>query len=1095
MSTPLLAADLLLVFNAQPGATLLLSPAWVIVGASDDYLAATLTERDVIVGQHIFDAFPDNPDAPEADGVANVRASLQQVLTTKQPHDMAPQHYDVPDRARPGHFVERHWKPRHTPVLDAQGEVQFIIQSVQDITEGVLAERQLRDSQAAEQVARTEADVQRQRFYEVLLQLPAHVAVHEGPDQVFTFVNPGYQRIANGRALLGHPIRTVWPELADHGILDIFERVYHTGEPFTAAGLPVQADFTRTGKLEEVYYDFFFLALRDAQGQITGVLNFSYDVTSAVRARQQVEQLNQELEARVQERTREAERQRRQWEQLFLRVPAAVCIFDGPEWVYEFVNPGYQAMFPGRALLGKPLLDALPELHGQPLVGILRHVYDTGEPFQESEVLVPLARHEGGPIEDIYFDLTYLARYDEHGQIDGFVTYAHDVSEQVRARQEREALQAERLAAAERRAREREDLYQVFEQAPVVVALLRGPEHFFHYRNPAFQALFPGRALTGRLYAEAMPEIVAAGLLPELDCVYATGQPYFGTAVPFVTTPPDGSAPHERYYDFSYEPYRESGAIVGVSIFAYDVTEQTRAQQEREAERQQLHKLFMEAPAPIVILDGPTLVYQLVNPAYQRIFPGRALLGKPLLDALPEMRGIPLLDDLQHTYDTGETLMAQELPLMMARHDGAPLEEIYWTFTYQARRNARGETDGVLVFAHEVTDQVQARRVVEARETSFQLMADNAPAMLWVTDPAGACTYLNQPWYATTGQTPAEGLGLGWTTAVHPDDAAGAGATFLAANTRREPFSVQFRLRHRDGAYRWVLDQGLPRFDAAGAYEGMVGAVVDVHEQKLAELALQRLSAELSTANQQLTRTNVDLDNFIYTASHDLKAPISNIEGLLYLLQEELPPAVAQDPEVGPTLTRMLDAVDRFKRTIDHLTEVSKLQKEHAPAATLVDLAAVVEDVRQDLAPLLQETGAKLFIDVSAVLPVQFSEKNLRSVVYNLLSNALKYRSPDRAPRVDVRGHVRAGHTVLEIHDNGLGLAADQLPKLFGMFQRLHDHVEGTGIGLYMVKRMVENAGGRIEVHSQLGAGTTFFVFLPHEGHAASQPFPAYLPA
>ena len=119
--------DLLLVFNAQPGATLLLSPDWVIVGANDDYLAATLTQRDVIVGQFIFDAFPDNPEAPEANAVANVRASLEQVLATKQPHDMAPQHYDVPDRTRPGRFVERYWQPRHTPVLDAQGQVQFII--------------------------------------------------------------------------------------------------------------------------------------------------------------------------------------------------------------------------------------------------------------------------------------------------------------------------------------------------------------------------------------------------------------------------------------------------------------------------------------------------------------------------------------------------------------------------------------------------------------------------------------------------------------------------------------------------------------------------------------------------------------------------------------------------------------------------------------------------------------------------------------------------------------------------------------------------------------------------------------------------------
>ena len=130
MPTDLPPPDLLPVFNAQPGATMLLSAGWIIMAASDDFLAATLTERATIVGQYIFDAFPDNPDTPEANGVANVRASLEQVLATRQPHEMAPQHYDVPDPARPGYFVERHWKPRHTPVLDAAGEVQFIIQTV-----------------------------------------------------------------------------------------------------------------------------------------------------------------------------------------------------------------------------------------------------------------------------------------------------------------------------------------------------------------------------------------------------------------------------------------------------------------------------------------------------------------------------------------------------------------------------------------------------------------------------------------------------------------------------------------------------------------------------------------------------------------------------------------------------------------------------------------------------------------------------------------------------------------------------------------------------------------------------------------------------
>ena len=108
------------------------------------------------------------------------------------------------------------------------------------------------------------------------------------------------------------------------------------------------------------------------------------------------------------------------------------------------------------------------------------------------------------------------------------------------------------------------------------------------------------------------------------------------------------------------------------------------------------------------------------------------------------------------------------------------------------------------------------------------------------------------------------------------------------------------------------------------------------------------------------------------------------------------------------------------------------------------------------------------------------SPKNLRSLVYNLLSNAVKYRAPDRAPVVHLRAYqTPQGPTVLEVHDNGLGLDKAQQAKLFGMFQRLHTHVEGSGIGLYIVKKIIENAGGTIAVQSQPGIGTTFTVSFP----------------
>lgn len=121
-------------FNALPGVYPLLSPAFVIEAASEGYLAATLSAHAQLLGRTIFEAFPDNPAAPEAHGTRNLRDSLAQVLATAQPHQMAPQHYDVPDPAHPGGFVERHWLPTNRPVLDADGRVTHSLHAVVDIT-------------------------------------------------------------------------------------------------------------------------------------------------------------------------------------------------------------------------------------------------------------------------------------------------------------------------------------------------------------------------------------------------------------------------------------------------------------------------------------------------------------------------------------------------------------------------------------------------------------------------------------------------------------------------------------------------------------------------------------------------------------------------------------------------------------------------------------------------------------------------------------------------------------------------------------------------------------------------------------------------
>jgi signal transduction histidine kinase len=276
------------------------------------------------------------------------------------------------------------------------------------------------------------------------------------------------------------------------------------------------------------------------------------------------------------------------------------------------------------------------------------------------------------------------------------------------------------------------------------------------------------------------------------------------------------------------------------------------------------------------------------------------------------------------------------------------------------------------------------------------------------------------------------------------------------------------------------------RHNEHGEIDGVFVFGFEVTEQILAREQVQRLNEklmvtnqELCAANKQLTRTNVDLDNFIYTASHDLKAPITNIEGLLYLLKKTLPAEVRSNELVASVLDRMHGSVERFTRTISHLTDVTKLQTEFAQPAEILVLADVVEDVRQDLLPQLTAAGTQFTVAVDDCRPRVFSEKNLRSILYNLLSNALKYRHSSRQPQIHVGCATEDNQLVLKVQDNGLGVSEWQQARLFQLFQRLHTHVEGSGMGLYMVKKIVENAGGTIDVQSQVDEGTTFTIRFP----------------
>ncbi len=217
---------------------------------------------------------------------------------------------------------------------------------------------------------------------------------------------------------------------------------------------------------------------------------------------------------------------------------------------------------------------------------------------------------------------------------------------------------------------------------------------------------------------------------------------------------------------------------------------------------------------------------------------------------------------------------------------------------------------------------------------------------------------------------------------------------------------------------------------------------------------------------------NRSYENIIHSISHDIKGPLSNIEGLVRILKETLD----IDESSIMIIDMITQSVDNLRRTVVDLADIDN-DKAFAKEPERVNFANVIEDAKLALRDKIAETNAKIttkIVETEITLP----RTNLRSIIYNLLSNAIKYRKPDITPEITISTETSGKHIVLKVCDNGMGIAEDKHNTIFDRYTRLNDNVEGTGVGLFIVKAMVESMGGKIEVESKEGKGAMFKVYF-----------------
>ncbi len=376
----------------------------------------------------------------------------------------------------------------------------------------------------------------------------------------------------------------------------------------------------------------------------------------------------------------------------------------------------------------------------------------------------------------------------------------------------------------------------------------------------------------------------------------------------------------------------------------------------------------------------------------------------------------------------------------------------------------------------ELRKENQHRRAAEERvlksEARLELALQAAQLGLWDSDLIEGKVYRNERWPEMLGYSPdeIEPNHAGWDKLVHPEDRARVQESInnhLAGKTLFDNY--EHRLKTKSGEWKWILSLSkIVSHNKQGTPTRIIGIHIDIDEIKQKEI-------ELSNITKELLASNSELEKFAYITSHNLRAPVVNIASLIEM--------VNKDSIVNPMNREIFDkiqqSVNRLSETLSDLIDVISIRKEIVVNKSLIDIKQVFNNVLANLETQIKESGVQIEHSFNAPT-ILLTRELLGSILQNLITNALKYRSLNKPAYVKIKTEDTGKFIHLQITDNGLGIDLKRFgTKIFGLYQRFHTHIEGKGLGLYIIRSQIESQGGTIDVESEPNKGTVFNIYFP----------------
>lgn len=801
--------------------------------------------------------------------------------------------------------------------------------------------------------------------------------------------------------------------------------------------------------------------------------------------------------------------------QILQAIPEAAAVYSDADLTIAFANEGMLRLWgKDRDVSGSTFETVLPEMTGQPFIGLLKNVWLTGKTYKAKDM--PADILVDGRLQTFCFDFTYRPLLDEQGQTYAILHTAIEVSDRLALRN------------ADRR------LQQLVASSTVGMCIIDGDDLVIETANEQMLVIW-GRSreqVIGKKLMEVFPDLEGQPFPQLLRDVLETGRSVIIKETPADIASTDGT-PRTIYIDLGYEPLSDaSGKVTSILATVTDITkevesrklleaseellkdlneelaatneeyitsneelsalneEYTAVNEELKSANEQLDEigqqlkaanfklstansglrlenevlmaseakalaLFADAPVAIGLLAGRELTVESANRILLELW-GKtsAVVGLPLAQALPELEGQPFLGILAEVLTTGVPFYGNEIKATVEKN--GELVTSYFNFVYQPVKEENGDTVSIMVVATEVTTQVEARQSVADINGRLGLALEAGQLGSYELDVNSGLMVCSEQCKKNFGLQPEDEFHFpDLIEAILPEYRAYVEEQVNAALKNDTVYMAEYQISWPDGTRHWIMASGRPRYDADGSPLKMVGVTQNITERKDFE---QRK------------------DDFLSIASHELKTPITSLKANLQLLDR------LKDKPDNPIFPKLIETSNRsmskITALVDDLLNINrfsegKLQLQKTWFSIWEMLNVCCNHVRVD-------QKHELIVEGDKNLQIFADEHRVDQVVVNFVNNAVKYAPNSRQiwMIIDDQG----SEVKISVKDKGPGIPADQVPHLFDRYWRADHsgkHYTGLGLGLFICAEIIKRHGGRIGAESVIGEGSTFWFTIP----------------